>query len=237
MNEHMEKLVLVVEDDAGLLGGILAWLRKVEAGFAVMGTSRGDRALQLIDRHRPDIVVSDVRLPGQGGLELLALCRSKYPTTRFIIMSAYPTRKLENESLRRGALQFLRKPFDLQQLERAVVQALQAECREPLAGFLRGLSVAGIVQLLEAEGQSLRLVLSREDGTQGVLVFSRGRLLHARLGETSGREAALELLSWQDANMGFEPACGTQQQTIDEPLSFLLMEAARLQDEGDRGRG
>ena len=125
-----------------------------------MGCERGDRALEMIDRHRPHLVISDVRLPGNSGLELLGLSLKKYPKMKFMIISAYPTAKLEAQSLKLGAVRFLKKPLDLENLESQVIDVLSRHEAEATSGFLTGLSVAGVAQLLEAERQTACLVVS-----------------------------------------------------------------------------
>ncbi|RME27996.1 MAG: response regulator [Deltaproteobacteria bacterium] len=230
MNRLYDKLVLVVEDEPSMLDAMLKWLRGSRAGFGVMGCDRGDRALEVIDRHRPHLVISDVRLPGQSGIELLGLSLRKYPSMKFIIVSAYPTAKLEAQSLRLGAVRFFRKPLDLENLESQVVEVLSCHDAEAACGFVTGLSVAGMAQLLEAERQTTCVVVSA-GRAEGKLWFDKGRLVHAVSGEKTGDDAALELLAARDARLSFEPLSESIQPTIENDLAFLLMEAARLEDE------
>lgn len=229
-----DKLVLLVDDEEILLKGMLRWLEKNAAGFGVMGAADGTEALELIDRHKPDLVVSDVRMPGLSGLDLLLACRRRYPYTRFVICTSYGTAELERDSLNFGALRFLRKPVDLKLLEKTIGEILTADAVRDQAGFLSGISVAGFVQLLAAERQTASLSLAGPGRDSGRLFFDDGELIHAECEDLTGETAALKLLAWDKAEMSLlheRPAAG---RTIERPLHFLLMEAVRLSDEQNR---
>jgi CheY-like chemotaxis protein len=229
-----DKLVLLVEDEDSLLKGMQAWLRDNQAGYAVLSASDGTQGLKLIEQHRPDLVVSDIHMPGLNGLELLLACRKKYPDTRFILMSAYGTKEVEERSLSYGAVQFLHKPVDLPHLEQTIIDVLgRAPACEP-GGFLSGISIPGFVQLLNVERQTLALNLKRQDGVSGVVYFSGGELVHAEQDRVTGEAAAMEMLAWEQAEMVIDCGKAPDERTIDRPLSFLLMESMRAKDEGKK---
>ena len=229
-----DKMVLLVDDEASLLHGMLAWLEKNAAGFAVMGASDGIRALELIDRHKPDLVVTDIRMPGLSGLELLLACRRRFPDVKFVICTAYGSAELERDLLNSGALRFLRKPVDLAVLERTIGEILSADAVRGQAGFLSGISVAGFVQLLAAERQTVSLSLAGPGRENGVLFFDSGELIHAACGELSGEPAAMKLLGWEAAEMSLLRDGPRVGRTVEHSLNYLIMEAVRLKDEENR---
>ncbi len=228
---HSDKLVLIVEDDESIRKSILAWLRNSVHGFAVMSANNGKLALAQIQRHRPDLIVSDVRMPEMDGLELLLQCRRSFPEIRFILMSAFGDDKLEQESRQRGAIRFLHKPLDLAQLDSIIAELLSQEQACAKDGFLHGISIPGFVQLLNLEKQSLLLQVTRPDGTRGSLAFRRGELVHAVVGEKSGEAAAYDILAWQEADLVIDRDARPARYTIETSLPALIMEAMRLQDE------
>jgi YesN/AraC family two-component response regulator len=230
-----DKLVLLIDDEDSLREGMQAWLRDNQGGFAVMSASDGMRGLELIKRHKPDLVISDIRMPGMDGLQLLLECRRSFPEIRFIIMSAYGTRDVEEKSLQCGALRFLKKPVDLPHLEETIIEVLKQEPATTRGGFLEGISVPGFVQLLNMERQSARLILKQADGQTGMLYFEDGALVHAVMGELSGEAAAEELLAWEQAEMLIERECGQYPRTVEKSLNFLIMDAVRAKDERERG--
>jgi CheY-like chemotaxis protein len=229
-----DKLVLVVDDEESLLKGMLAWLEKNAAGFAVMGATDGTRALVMIDSHKPDLVVTDIRMPGLSGLELLIACRRRFPDIKFVICTAYPSAGLERDSLNSGAIRFLSKPVDMALLEKTIVEILSADAVRGQAGFMSGISVAGFVQLLAAERQTVCLSLAGPGRENGVLFLDRGELVHAECGELSGEPAALKLLAWDEAEMSILRDGFRVGRTIERSLNYLIMESVRLKDEESR---
>lgn len=228
------RLVLLVEDESALLRGMQAWLRDNEYGFAVMIASDGNEALSLVERYHPDLVISDVRMPGMDGLELLLACRKRFPNLRFVVVSAFGTPDMEQRSLQYGAVRFLHKPVDMTLLEYTIVDVLKQESNEARAGFLHGVSITGFLQLLSVERKTLALHLLHPGGQSGVLYLEDGSLVHAELGDKAGENAAMIILAWDDAEMWIESVAGSSAHTIDRPLPGLMMEAMRIRDEGSR---
>jgi len=116
---------LVVEDNDTLRRGIA---RALADGFgAADEEAAGDTAVvRLRDgANAPyDVIVTDLRLPGAGGLEVLEAARARDERSAVILMTAYGTIESAVEAMRRGAFDFLQKPFDLEQLEVRVAKAL-----------------------------------------------------------------------------------------------------------------
>lgn len=122
--------ILVVEDDAGhraLLRDELS-----DAGYRVTAAADAEVAIAQLDSRGFDLVLSDLRLPGAGGMDLLAHCRRLPGAPGFIIITAFGTIPQAVRALRQGADDFLTKPVDLEHLVLAVERvlrnrALQAE--------------------------------------------------------------------------------------------------------------
>jgi two-component system response regulator AtoC len=123
--------VLIVDDDPAVsrvLGALLA-----QAGLTVHAASSGQQALAVLQRHPVDVVVSDVRMPGMGGMELLAEVQRHWPDVPVILLTAHGTVPLAVEAMRAGAADFVLKPFDREELLFTVRKALQRAEREAQA--------------------------------------------------------------------------------------------------------
>src|SRR5262245_18514340 len=110
----MSQRLLLVDDDARVratLGDALA-----EAGYAVRQASSAVEALKLIDAERPDVVLSDVRMPAMDGLELLKLLRQRVREADVVLMTAFDDMPTVVTAMREGAAEFLVKPVDLDNL-------------------------------------------------------------------------------------------------------------------------
>lgn len=119
------KHVLVVDDDPSQRSLFESFL--AGQGFEVTTAASADKALDLIERDTPAMLISDVRMPGLSGLELLHLVREKSPTLPVLLVTAYADVRDAVGAMRGGAINYLEKPIDLDELLRAVLEAVGLE--------------------------------------------------------------------------------------------------------------
>jgi DNA-binding NtrC family response regulator len=117
----MKRQVLVVEDEDHLRR--ILELQLLDAGFAVEKASSAEEALPLIDR--ADLILTDFKLPGMTGLEMLHIIRRMDSRVPVIIMTAFGTIENAVEAMKTGASDFLLKPFSLDELVAVVSKALE----------------------------------------------------------------------------------------------------------------
>ena len=106
--------LLLIEDDAALaasLGQVLG-----EEGYTVTLADRGDLGLRLAGEGRFDVILTDLRLPGLDGLELVARLHRSHPRRPILLMTAHGTADTAIEATKRGAYDYLLKPFDMPEL-------------------------------------------------------------------------------------------------------------------------
>jgi DNA-binding NtrC family response regulator len=157
--------VLVVDDEPGILESLGILLRN--AGFATH-TARGGRAgLEQLAALQPDIVLSDVRMPDVGGVEILAAARQQNPDTPVILMTAQATLQSAMQAVNEGAFYYIQKPFRNDELLAILKRA--AEHRE-----------------LRVENRTLKQEIKRREGPVGSRPVgnSRSWLDVLRLAET-----------------------------------------------------
>jgi DNA-binding NtrC family response regulator len=121
-------IVLVVDDDAGqrqLLAGYLA-----RHGYTVETAASGQEALKSLAAHAVAMLISDVRMPGISGLELLHRAREKHPTLPVLLVTGFADVRHAVEAMRDGALNYLEKPIDLDELA-ALVRDVLGEANPP----------------------------------------------------------------------------------------------------------
>ncbi|MEO1083868.1 MAG: sigma-54 dependent transcriptional regulator [Acidobacteriota bacterium] len=118
-------LVLVVDDEVTfreLYGQVLE-----EAGFSTCQAGSAEEALESLESSRPAMVISDVRMPGIGGLDLLREVRRRWPMMPFLLVTAFSEVREAVEALRLGAVEYLSKPVDLDSLVATVRESLGIE--------------------------------------------------------------------------------------------------------------
>lgn len=106
--------VLVVDDDAAMADVLRELI--AASGREAACVHDVESALEVLSRERPDVVLSDLHMPGRGGLDLLAAIRSRWPGTKVVLMSAFPGPETRKRGLEAGAVAFLSKPFSLHDL-------------------------------------------------------------------------------------------------------------------------
>ena len=128
--------VLVIDDDPG----IREYLETLATrqGYGVHTAEDGESALEKLDQVRPDIITLDAVLPGIDGLEPLRLLKQRLPEVPVIMLSGHGQARTIVEAMRLGASDFLRKPFEAEELELAFAKALENRALEEEVISLRG---------------------------------------------------------------------------------------------------
>ncbi|MGH7681299.1 MAG: sigma-54-dependent transcriptional regulator [Candidatus Eiseniibacteriota bacterium] len=123
MNNRSRPKMLVVDDDSGSSG----LLREVfvQEGYDVIVASSGAEALRLAGEERFDIVLSDVQMPDIDGIEVLRRLKRIAPDLSVILVTAYGTIETAIRALHEGAIDYVRKPFKLDEVRLCVARAME----------------------------------------------------------------------------------------------------------------
>jgi DNA-binding NtrC family response regulator len=117
----MKKRILIVEDEDKLRR--ILELQLLDSGFDVVKAGTAEEALPLIDR--ADLIITDLKLPGMTGIEMLQLVRRQDSVVPVIVMTAFGTVENAVDAMKAGAADFLLKPFSLDHLTTIVNKALE----------------------------------------------------------------------------------------------------------------
>ena len=139
--------ILIVDDERNVRESLGRLLRD---DYNVLLAEDGRTALQLLADHAVDVVLSDIRMPGMDGLELLAAIRERFPAVAVIMLSAYGDIETAVEAMRRGAADFLSKPANASDLSIRIERALHSRA-------------------VEAENLSLRRQLDAKYGMRNII--------------------------------------------------------------------
>ena len=129
----MTRSILVVDDEAAIRD-TLRWCLE-DAGYHVDAVASGEEALHRLKREPSDVVITDIIMPGIDGMEVLGQARVLAPRTAVILMTAYATVETAVEALRRGAADYILKPFCLDDVRGRVQRLLAEPCRDRPAGL------------------------------------------------------------------------------------------------------
>jgi two-component system response regulator AtoC len=128
--------VLVIDDDPGVREYLEALMSR--QGYIVFAEPGGEEALASIDRSRPDLVTLDVVLEGMDGLETLRRLKKRLPEVPVIMLSGHGQARTIVQAMQLGASDFLRKPFEVEELELAFQKALETRALRKEVEELRG---------------------------------------------------------------------------------------------------
>jgi two-component system response regulator YesN len=113
--------LLIADDEEPVLRMIRRFVEWEAIGLEECGTaSDGDELYQKIKETHPDIVLTDITMPGMNGLEVIARCMEEEIMPRFIILSAYATFEYARQALRLGVDEFLTKPIQRRELNQTL---------------------------------------------------------------------------------------------------------------------
>ena len=106
--------VIVVEDEDRIREGITGLLGLLEGKFEAAGEAEdGTAGLELIKREKPDIVITDIRMPDMSGLEMLEKVREYGIQSKVIVLSAYSEFEYARQAIRLGVTEYLLKPVSV----------------------------------------------------------------------------------------------------------------------------
>ena len=149
------KRILVVDDEENLRR--VTQLKLHQAGYEAMTACDGAQALELLPRNPQDLVITDLKMPGMSGMELLRKIREEYPEVIVIVVTAFGTVESAVEAMKLGAFDYIIKPVNADALKLVVSRALEHH-------------------RLQEEVRSLRSAIDRKYGFENIVGQSKALL-------------------------------------------------------------
>jgi len=223
------KHVLFVDDEKTLLEVIKKGLARFRNLFAVVTCENGRQAIDVIESQSIDLVVTDLKMPEVDGLELLAYMASNFPSLPSIVLSGYGTPVNMQKVDQFGICNFLDKPLSIKKLSHSIRKCFEGASQK---GTVSGISIAGFLQLIEAEQKTCLLEVRGRRNRKGHFYFKQGELYDAVFDDQRGEAAALTIIAWENAELSFRDIPRrTIKRRINIPIMQLILESSRLKDE------
>lgn len=188
--------LLIVDDELIALRNLEHIM--IKEGYVIQATQSGPNALKLIEEKRFDVVLTDLKMEKVDGMQLLKKCRSLYPDTEVIVITGYATVQSAIQAIKKGAYDYITKPFKLDEVRRVVKEAVEkvrlkqenAQLREQIENYQGKVKIITqdpeMRRLLETARQiaptDCNVLLSGESGT-GKELFARYIHLYSRRAE------------------------------------------------------
>ncbi|MBK7977938.1 MAG: response regulator [Deltaproteobacteria bacterium] len=214
--------ILVVDDNRAVLAALKSALE--EASFKVLTADDGDRAVGIIVKQKPDLIISDIQMPNLDGFFLCQIVRSR-PETRtipFIFLTALDAPPKRAHGFKIGADDFIPKPFDREEVVMRVKNVLKkatasqqptastTETSGPKTETVRGnvaeFPLSDLLQMVNLNQKTGRIHLVREGASQerGSIEVAPGVVVSATAGRQIGLKGFCRLFTWRDATFQVE---------------------------------
>lgn len=240
--------ILLVDDEVDFL--TLLKLKLVNEGFDVDTADNAEDAFGRMEREKPDMVLSDVVMPGMDGIAMLGRMRENpdFCDIPLVYLSGKDDNQLKIRALHMGAEDFLLKPVDFVLLAAKIRNVIRRDEKRRkggtgpstgVVGDLKNLGIPEIVQTLHLGLKTACVTMKQgsSSGPEARIWFENGRIRHCESGKLSGEEAFYHLLHWQQGPFVIAHGQTTKVRTIEMDEMQLMMEGLRRLDEEKKGQG
>ena len=237
--------LLVVDDSQLVLELIHDFF--VWHGYDVDGAVSAEEALELLEQVVPDVIVTDVLMPGMDGWAFYEEVKDR-PTLEevpFVFLTNEIELPERIRGLSAGAEDYMSKPFRVEDLYSRVERLLLPEGERTrsklddgafLAGSAEHLAMPDLLQVLSLNGKDA-VVLAQQGGEEGEIVFEAGNIAHAACGPVSGLKALYRMLGWFSASFRVLPREeDVEERTVQISMPRVLIDGLVSLDEWNRWR-
>jgi len=244
----MLKLRILIVDDSVTIRELVRDAFE-KRGFRVLTAADGQEALGITLKETPDIIISDISMPGMDGWDFCDQVR-KNPYTSFIPF-IFLSKKTEApdriKGLQMGADDYLTKPFEMEELVTRVelilnrtIKAQEAAYSKSkgLSGSTREMSLPDLLQLFNANRKTGILKIRKSPKVEGFIAFQDGNIVGAQLEKFSPFKAVQRMMQWDDAKFELEPLMEPSDEHTPQlgSIENILLESFRIQDELEKLR-
>lgn len=228
------KQFLFLDDDAAFLQQARELFGQLSRGaWEIHLAQNHAQALALLRERRVDLVVLDLGMPVVDGAQFLRLVNRAHPGQAVVVLTGLAEDARRRECQELGALMVFEKPTAPGGYE-SLYAALDALVTAPSGGFRGVMRSLGLEEVLQMEclGRKSSVLEIFTGRTRGRIFIEDGSIIHAEQGGLQGEVALYSLLALRGGEFNLRPFAAPPQRTIEGQWEFLLMEAARLRDEG-----
>jgi CheY-like chemotaxis protein len=233
---------VMLVDDNPIIRELL--LKSLSPLAFVQGFASASEALRQAEKQSPDLIISDYRMPGLSGLELLAKLRISFQRVPVVMLASRADIAGPLAGSSPLVEEFIAKPFFVEEaitrikrvLDRITINKATREAADSTSvrGTLAQMSVVDLLQTLDIGRKTCRLVLTSE-GQCAEMLFHDGQLVHATFGELAGEAAVYAVVSWTNGVFLIDFEREECPRTISHSTQWVLLEGLRRFDESQNG--
>ena len=227
MHKRRPKIVIVDNDEAAVSS-----IQDSLSSYAdCLSATSYEEAIAKIEKEKGvSLVVSEIRMPGRDGFDLLLWLRENRPKVKVVMVTAYGSPMVRALAKQKGAVMYLEKPLDLKQLMITIRMIVE---RKGFSMAIQDMEFTDLLQFLSLAGRAVKVQVTNNIGEEGEIGLEGDTVLWVRTSSHEGEEAFFEIVRWEGGGFEMRPLDKEERNTGEEAmsLSYLLLEGARRKDE------
>lgn len=237
LGKHAGRIV-VLSDSGADVAEIAGTMER--SGFAVKAVSSVDEVEAHVQGNDADLIIVHADDDGSVAIGRCRDIKQKPALSEIglIAIIAEGASAKGTDFLRAGADDFLNDPIDVElfllKSEKLMAMPARKDAQSGVSGSLADMSFSDLVQVLSAGGKSMDVSVTNDEA-EGRIVLRDGNVVHAEAGETTGEQAFYALMLWKVGQFSMSECQSFPEPTVTASTMSLLMEGARLADEGSQG--
>jgi len=222
----LTKNVLVVDSDQAMQQTLTGILKNPVGFLNVFAATTTRQAIKLLQKTPIDLVVVAIRFPTIDVFRIVAKFTRNFPSITLIVITKDAHPLLRASITRFPTAIHLDQSLDISLLRKRIFTELQID----YGGHIRGISISSILQMLELEACTCTLKITAKK-LIGFLWFKEGELIAAKSSTEKGKEAALDIISWNNVFIDIDYGRHEIKRQITSPLMSLIIESGQRGDE------
>lgn len=154
----MKPKLLIVDDEKNMRWAISRALEK--EGYEIYEASNGQEGIAIFERNRPDVMLLDLKMPVMDGMETLKKIRETNTTTPILMLTAHGTMETAIEAMKLGAMDYLSKPFDVEELKVQIRKALHVSELEEQVTYLKETTAFETGNVVIGDSQPMKALMA-----------------------------------------------------------------------------
>lgn len=219
------KTLILIQNDIVELETLVSIFRKWQKEINILTAREEEAAINIISTQQVDLIICNLSLPGGEDLEGLSRLTTSFPYVPCIAIAS-GGKDISSRAVKLGASRCLERPIETEKLLKQVSELLELSS----SGTVKGIPIYSFLQMLETERKTCTLLIRSRMET-GILYIRDGELIGAETRRLRNVDAALAILTWEEAVIEIKYLNDKLPREIDKPLITLIMEAFQNKDE------
>jgi CheY-like chemotaxis protein/predicted regulator of Ras-like GTPase activity (Roadblock/LC7/MglB family) len=225
----MPKKLLLVDDEEFFLISLKDGLDPLSDIFETDICHSVNEAIKRVVTKNYDLVITDIRMPGKSGIELLIYLRDIQFKGKVMVMSAYDTAEASKQIKSLGAIEVISKPFKLEWFKNMLLERLN-DSGEPQAVVFETIDLVTVMQIINLERKNSALQVEIDEKI-GMIYFIDGEIVHAEFNGLEGEPAVMKLITEKSGVISVKKITDQINRTVKTPFIHYMINIMKTIDE------